>query len=366
MKKAVSVFLAILCALSVFTLGAFAEGENQFPTSGEIGDQGDNVVWQFDAATGKLTVSGTGKMREDDKVVCPFSTYIQQKTKELEVAAGVTHICKNAFFDFDNLRKVTLHEGLMSIGAYAFYTNRSLATFTVPASVTEIGQQAFNHCIGMEKFIVSEGSNSFCARDGVLYTKDMTELVAYCAGNRRTSYTVPDGVKRLRHASFRKAANLLKISLPDSLDVIEGSVFLDCFLLREIRMPKTLRELGDSAFADCPVLTSIEIPEGVKTIYTNTFSLDSLLRTIHIPHSVTKIEASAFYGCDIINEIYYNGTAAEWDALHIEGQPICFYTAKMHFNDTQDTGFLARIQSTIRNLFNMIRRIFEAMFSFAG
>ena len=365
MKKTVSVFLAILCALSVFSLGAFAEGENQFPTSGEIGDQGDNVVWQFDTATGKLTVSGTGKMKEHDWT-CPFSTDIQQNTKELEVAAGVTHICQGAFSGFDNLRKVTLHEGLVSIGAYAFQSDGWLTTFTVPASVTEIGQQAFNHCIGMEKFIVSEGSNSFCARDGVLYTKDMTELVAYCAGNSRTSYTVPDGVKLLRVASFRKAANLLKISLPDSLDVIEGSAFLDCFLLREIRMPKMLSELGDSSFARCFALTSIEIPEGVKTIYTNTFSLDSLLRTIHIPHSVTKIEASAFYGCDIINEIYYNGTAAEWDALHIEGQPICFYTAKMHFNDTQDTGFLARIKSSIRNLFNMIRRIFEAMFSFAG
>lgn len=353
--------LVILVLLLTFSSASFAEGETeyQYPSSGTFGEQGDNASWSIDD-NGKMTVSGTGAIKD---ATSGFPPQFSEKIKELEVLPGITHIGNYIFSNFDNLIKVTLHEGLQSIGAYAFYTCRSLETFAIPDSVTEIGDQAFNHCIGMDDFIAGENNQSFCAVDGVLFTKDMQELVAYPAGNRRTSYIVPDGVKLLRMASFRKAKQLLSITLPDSLDVIEPCTFQDCFLLNSIRMPKTLRELGTSSFVYCYALTSIEIPEGVKTIYTGTFYSCSLLRTVHIPHSVTRIEAEAFSNCNLLGEIYYNGTAAEWDALDIQGQSMNFYTASMHFAGTDSNGGLfGRILSTLRNYFHALRRYFEQFF----
>ena len=366
MKKAVSVFLAILCALSVLTLGVFAEGENQFPTSGEIGDQGDNVVWQFDTSTGKLTVSGTGKMKDFPwmgSACSPFDAFGDQ-ILDVEIQSGVTSIGEGVFYSCEMLRSVQLPDTLREIGAEAFSDNR-LKTVQLPDNLETIGDHAFYHCLNLTDFVVGNNCKGFCAIDGVLFTKDKSELVQYPVGNTRSSYTVPDGVKKLRDSSFYKALSLTKVALPDSLETIGVATFRQCLLLHEVKMPKTLQEMGWWAFVSCSALVSIVVPEGITVIADNTFNSCTLLRTISLPKSLQRIEHDAFYGCNLIGDIYYNGTAAEWDALDIEGQSLSFYTANMHFTDTKDTGFFARIQSTIRNLFNMIRRMFEAMFSFA-
>ena len=362
MKKAIAIFLAIITVLFVFPVASFAEGETeyQYPTSGTCGAQGDNLQWSLDD-NGKLTISGTGEM-EDYGLKSQNPSPFGSRIKEVEILPGVTSVSDRAFHSCEEIRRVSFPNTLRSIGTYAFCDNE-LTEVALPDSLEEIGSTAFWHCLNLKNFSVSKNCKGFSVKDGVLFTKDGTELVQYPIGHTRRDYAVPDGVKVLRTGSFYKAKELFSVTLPESLEEIGPIAFEHCFLLRSVQMPKTLKEFGWCAFNACSVLESIEIPEGVKTIYDNTFNGCSLLRTVSFPSTLETIEHDAIYACYLLNDIYYNGTAEQWDRLEIQAQSTAFYAANMHFSDTPSSGGLfGRILSTLRNYFHAWRRYFEQFF----
>lgn len=72
-------------------------------------------------------------------------------------------------------------------------------------------------------------------------------------------------------------------------------------------IPNTLVEIGVSVFEGCNSLKSITISEGVKRICSN-----------------------AFNGCTLEN-VYYTGTKAQWDAINISGGNDALSNATIHY-----------------------------------
>jgi hypothetical protein len=93
----------------------------------------------------------------------------------------------------------------------------------------------------------------------------MTELV-YCPRKKEgVSYSVPEGVITIGGRAFHDT-ELKNISLPESLQVIEGEAFRHASELVEINLPEGLVEIDYDAFRSCHALTSITIPSSVTTI----------------------------------------------------------------------------------------------------
>lgn len=65
-------------------------------------------------------------------------------------------------------------------------------------------------------------------KNGILYTKDKTELVAYPIGKTDKEFDVPTYVTKLGWGAFDGSKNLEKIVVPNSVTEIEGAVFQDC------------------------------------------------------------------------------------------------------------------------------------------
>ena len=57
-----------------------------------------------------------------------------------------TRIAERAFYDNDNLTKVTIPAGITEIGTNAFYSCPNLTSVTIGSSVESIGEQAFGYC----------------------------------------------------------------------------------------------------------------------------------------------------------------------------------------------------------------------------
>ena len=89
----------------------------------------------------------------------------------------------------------------------------------------------------VEAFIVDEANQDYCSVGGVLFTKDMAELVAYPYGKTQIEYTVPDGVKRIGEYAFSKIDNIYKINFPESLESIGGYAFYGIYSIRRIDVP---------------------------------------------------------------------------------------------------------------------------------
>jgi len=91
-------------------------------------------------------------------------------------------------------------------------------TFTLPATVTEINAWGLVDGFSGQEYKVAEGNTSFTTQDGVLYTADMTSLVAYPWKHPATVFTVPETVSSL---FIVYPVNLVAIVIPNSKILFE-------------------------------------------------------------------------------------------------------------------------------------------------
>ena len=82
------------------------------------------------------------------------------------------------------------------IGRYAFFTD-TLKRICIPASITDIGEDAFRDCSSLLEIRVDAANPYFSSDEmGVLFDKAQTTLLRVPAA-RSGSYTVPDGVETI-------------------------------------------------------------------------------------------------------------------------------------------------------------------------
>lgn len=211
--------------------------------------------------------------------------------KAIQLSENLESIGAYAFYYCNALESIELPEGLEVIGSAAFQYCNSLTEVTIPASATDVAVTdstkndfAFNMCSGITKFQVAEGNPKYCNDDeGVLFSKDMTTLLAYPLGRTATSYAIPEGVKTIGNAAFKQyqggSCALTSVSFPNSLETVENNAFMS------------------------QSLTEISVPASVKEWGSGVFQLNANLKTVHINEGITEIPAYFFYGLDNVTEI---------------------------------------------------------------
>ncbi|MBP0970497.1 MAG: leucine-rich repeat domain-containing protein, partial [Oscillospiraceae bacterium] len=107
----------------------------------------------------------------------------------------VTGIGDNAFSWCEKLTSVTLPDSLTRIGVGAFAGCTHLTDITIPKNVTSIASPAlFSYCDALRSIAVDPDNTAYASADGVLFNKDLTQLLRYPIGNGGTQYSVPDSV----------------------------------------------------------------------------------------------------------------------------------------------------------------------------
>ena len=169
---------------------------------------------------------------------------------------SVTSIGGSAFYDCSSLTSVTIPDSVTSIGDYAFYGCESLTSVTIPDSVTSIGNCAFASCTSLTGIWVAEG-NSHYANDasGVLFNKDKTTLVQ-CPG-AFAAYTVPNSVTSIGEYAFSHCTSLTSVTIPNSVTSIGEHAFSYCTSLTSVTISDSVTSIGEYAFYDCTSLTDV-------------------------------------------------------------------------------------------------------------
>ena len=136
----------------------------------------DNLTWTL-YADGKLTISGTGAMKDYNAAENLSPAYMNSDVKKVVIEDGVTSIGELAFFKCSNLTNITIPDSVTCIEYAAFHGCSSLSSITIPNSVTSIGVYAFVICSSL------------------------------------TSITIPDGVTSIGYGAFSECSSLKTISL---------------------------------------------------------------------------------------------------------------------------------------------------------
>ena len=193
----------------------------------------------------------------------------------------VTSIMSYAFEENQNLKSLTIPEGLVTIGNYAFQKCPNLAKVTLPASATEIGEAVFADCPSLTSITIPYGNT------GLGY-------FAFLNGTSLTSVTLPDSLDYIGFGSFKGCTALTSITIPESVTSIEGDAFNGCTGLTEVTIPGNVSYIGDGSFTGCSNLKSVTIPNSVNRIKPKAFYDCTSLTSVTIPHSVNFIGDHAF------------------------------------------------------------------------
>ena len=232
---------------------------------------------------------------------------------------SVTNIGIYAFRECTSLKSVTIPNSVTIIDMWAFFCSTNLTSVSIPESVTSIGWSAFGGCRSLIAIDVAVDNKNYASMNGVLFNKDKTELLYYPCNKNDNIYTIPDSVTNIAEQAFNGCTSLKSVTIPNGVTSIDNYAFVYCGNITNITIPESVASIGDGAFSGCTSLKSITIPNSVTSIGDSAFEDCSSLTSITIPNSVTSIGSNAFgYNYDngykkIDNfKIYcYSGTAGE-------------------------------------------------------
>ncbi|MBQ1903407.1 MAG: leucine-rich repeat domain-containing protein, partial [Ruminococcus sp.] len=184
-KKLLAAALAVCLAFgsaAALPQGTF-DGGIGITASAKTGDGSDLSTQTLEDGTLEIT-RYTGK---GGTVIIPSKIYGKKVTK----------IGQSAFdcplYDLVSPTKIIISEGITDIGQYAFYGCNKLESIELPSTLRNMDTCVFGRCSKLKEIKVAEGGKYYCSKDGVMYTKDLRELVLCPA--TKTSVTIPNGVE---------------------------------------------------------------------------------------------------------------------------------------------------------------------------
>ena len=176
---------------------------------------------------------------------------------------SVTSIGDDAFCGCD-LTSVTIPNSVASIGEYAF-CGCDLTSVTIPNSVTFIGDKAFS-CSRLENINVDSENDNFSSLDGILYNKDVTNLI--CCPEAKTSVTIPNSVTSIGNSTFRNCSRLTSVTIPNSVTSIGYNAFYNCESLKVIYMQCEVPIECDPRFSETSLKEAVlYVPTGTMAEY---------------------------------------------------------------------------------------------------
>ena len=277
----------------------------------------------------------------------------------------VKKIAQDAFSEQDGkdnsallaIKAITIADSVTEMGKYMSFTDTNIEQLNLGSGVSEsIISWSFGMSNNLKAINVSKDNQTYMSKDGVLYTKDGTELLKYPQQKEDKSFRIPRSVKKIGLTAFSGNKNIKKvkmsnhlttigakafyrttleeIKIPNSVEIIESDAFDSCRNLKkvnigknvkaigngafnytgieEIKLPDNIEILGLGAFESCDNLKKIHIGSGIKEIAAYTFENCSSLENVVIPKNIEKIGTYAFAYCDNLTKVYYEGNEDEW------------------------------------------------------
>jgi hypothetical protein len=184
----------------------------------------------------------------------------------------------------------TIPNSVTSIKWGAFDNCDRLTSINIPSSVTSIGStnRNFHNCISLSSINVDAVNSNYSSQDGVLYNKAKTTLIQYPAGKRDISFTIPHSVTTIGNEAFFTCKSLASVTIPESVTSIENSAFASS-VLTSIIIPNSVISIKDYAFKDCNKLISVTFQGTISSVnFSDKFAFPSDLRSKFYATDKTK------------------------------------------------------------------------------
>lgn len=250
---------------------------------------------------------GSYAIPEGIKKIGPMA-FSKTEVSEIIIPDTVEEIGEYAFYLMNHYYTLRINKEtsrLQKIGDYAFSYENGMTkrewgeqpfSFTIPPMVREIGINPFKGAF-IDRIDVSRDNPYYTSIDGVLFSGDLTRLIAYPRSKSDSKYTVPNTTRHIAEHAFELCGGLYEVVLPEEL-----------------------QSIGPEAFSECGDLMNINIPSSLKTIEKRVFQLTNL-QVVDMPETIDYIDALAFSGLYHPHTVIIRGsrTKIAYDAISSYG-----------------------------------------------
>ena len=219
------------------------------------------------------------------------------------------------------LRIIAISSAIVSaISSNVFKDNTNITSVSIPETVTQIGESAFNGCTALTA-VYFEGTSqckeiqkyafygcsklSDCAIPTTI--QKVREYAFSGSGITNVSFT---NLTILGAHAFENCKWLVSVNIADSCSkivTILDKTFYECKSLESVVLPKSLININGYAFYNCTSLGNITLPDGL--LYIQEYAFQNAFKegtSLIIPESVEVIYTSAFAGTSL-KEVTING-----------------------------------------------------------
>jgi len=228
------------------------------------------------------------------------------RTGTYSIPSGVEEIADYSFCG-SAVEHIEFPGSLKTIGEGAFNYCGNITSIELTENVESIGDTAFAYCYNLNSITVPHRNTHYTSQNSVLFTEDMTTLIAYPVAKSGTSYTVPNGVTEICDYAF-EYANLRSVTIPDSVEVIGDYAFSYCDRLSTLNTGSGLKEIGVFAFSDCYNIREVTLPRGLKTLGAYAFAWSSGIEKVTF-EGAPYIDMYAFAWCTALTDAVFKAAA---------------------------------------------------------
>ena len=192
------------------------------------------------------------------------------------------------------------------INNYAFTNCSAIKTLLIDTCVGNIGQYAFQKCIGLENVTINNNGmigayafqNCSALEDVIIQNNGTIGAYAFESSSSKNiaTYNISN-IGLIGESAFANCTKLQNVRFGNQVGDINQRAFYNCVLLDSLTLPNTVKALGDSVFFNCNSLAFAQLSNTLSTIGNATFDRCNSLPEIFIPKSVSSIGQGVFRKC---------------------------------------------------------------------
>ena len=181
-----------------------------------------------------------------------------------------------------------------SIGDKAFLKNKNIKQVTIHKNVKSVGTDALTGCSNLKK-ISADKETTFAIGDyKYKFTSTSTVSFAGVAKEKLKEVVIPNKIT-FRKKTYKVTAiadealkynkTITSVTMGDSIETIGEEAFFWCEDLMNVEIGKKVTTLGNNVFRGCGKIKDITIPDSVTNIGTQLFLYCDALKVISMPYS---------------------------------------------------------------------------------
>lgn len=234
------------------------------------------------------------------RLLCLIDAYDNQNTLDIILPSTIKSIDDFAL-RYESVKSIALPEGLETIGQYAFAAT-GISSIAFPSTVRSIGESCLANTRNLNEITVNEANPYYTVVDGVLYDKDISNLIKVTVGH--TSLSIPKTVKTIDSDAISQT-NMRSLTIPNTVEYLKRFAICNNEKLKTLVIGSSVKEIGFWSLYGNPVLKSVfsRNPEPVDLSEDGIFVIgEDSIPTLFVPEGSSQ-KYAATKGWDVFTNI---------------------------------------------------------------